>query len=210
MVLGADHRVDGLAVGEGQEGCLLAFHEFFDDDAAAGFAEGGIVHDLVDGIEGFFEGHGDDDAFASGEAVGFDDDWGALFLDVGAGFVGVGEDFVLGGRDAVLLHEILGEGLGAFDLGGELARAEGFDAGGVHGVDDAVRQRDFGADDDEVDGFVLGELDEGFVIADVDASDALGDVGHAGIAGDGVELGGFWRLGEFPGQGVLAAAGTDD
>ena len=163
----------------------------------------------MDGIECLVECHGDDDALAGGKAVGLDDDWGALLLDVVAGCFGIGEDFVLSCRDAVLLHEILGEGLGALDLGCEFARAKGLDAGLVHGIDDAIRQGDFRADDDEVDGLLLGELDEGFVVADVDVSDALGDISHARIARHSVELRCLRRLREFPGQRVLAATGTD-
>ena len=163
----------------------------------------------MDGIECLVECHGDDDALAGGKAVGLDDDWGALFLDVVAGCFGIGEDFVLGCRDAVLLHEVFGEGLGALDLGCEFARAKGLDAGLVHGIDDAIRQGDFRADDDEVDGLLLGELDEGFVVADVDVSDALGHISHARIARHSVELRCLRRLREFPGQRVLAATGTD-
>ena len=163
----------------------------------------------MDGVEGFVHRHGDDDALAGSEAVGLDDDWSALFLNVGAGLIGIGEDFVFGRRDAVFLHEVLRERLRALDFSGALRRAEGLDAGRVHRIDNTIRQRHFRTDDDEVDVFFFGELDEIVVIRDGNAFDALGDVLHARIARYGIELRGFWRLREFPGQRVLTSARTD-
>ena len=39
MILGADERNDGFAVGERENGRLFAFEEFFDNDAVSGFPE---------------------------------------------------------------------------------------------------------------------------------------------------------------------------
>ena len=53
------------------------------------------------------------------------------------------------------------------------------------------------------------EADDGSVVGDVEG-DELGDLGDAGIARRGVELGQPRRLGQLPGQRVLAPAGADE
>ena len=84
-------------------------------------------------------------------------------------------------------HELLGERLGGLDLGGGAGRSEDGQAGGAEAVDDAGRERRFGADDGEVDGAVaaraLERVDVERVIGTHSPSSAM-----PGIARRGDEL----------------------
>ena len=102
-----------------------------------------------------------------------------------AGRVGVVEDAELGGRHVGMAHELLGEDLAGFELGRLLRRAEDAQPGLLEGVDDALRQRLFRADDGQADLFLLGEADQGVEVVDVDGDvDAV--LGGAGVAGGAV------------------------
>jgi hypothetical protein len=147
--------------------------------------------------------------FAGCQAVSFDDDWRAFLTDVGTGRLGIGEDFIFRRRDAIFLHESLGECLGPLDLRCQLGRAKRLDANGIQGIDHAIGQWHFRADDGQVDFLCFGKVDDGCIVGDGDATDALSDSGHARIARDGIEFRGFRGLGQFPGQGVFTAAGAD-
>ena len=104
---------------------------------------------------------------------------------------------------------MLREYLGGFEAGAVGFGTVGGDAGGEEGIDEAEGERDFGADDDEVDFLGLGEGDEtGDVVGgDGEAGDVLGDAGVAGGGDDaGVRGGGEEGFNE----GVFAATGADD
>jgi hypothetical protein len=74
---------DVLAVDHDDEAGFLAVEKFLDDDAGACIAQLVAGQHVVDGGVRFFRRHGDDDALAGGQAVGLDDDGGALAVDVG-------------------------------------------------------------------------------------------------------------------------------
>ena len=56
--------------------------KFFDDDAGAGFAEGFVPHDLIDGGHGIRRAIANGHAFPLGQAGGFDHHRLILHLDV--------------------------------------------------------------------------------------------------------------------------------
>ena len=93
---------------------------------------------------------GDRDAFAGSQAVGLDDDRNRLPVEIGERGSLVLEAAVGGGRDAELGAEVLGEALGAFELGRGLGRAERLDAGSGQIVGEAGHQRRLRPDHDEV------------------------------------------------------------
>ena len=93
-----------------------------------------VLHHLPHGLFRLLHGGGHHHALAQGQAVGLDHDGGTLPADIGQGGVQIGEGLVLGGGDVILLHQGLGEGLAGLDDGGVGVRAEGGDAGGLHGV----------------------------------------------------------------------------
>ena len=72
MVLRRGHEPGGLAVAEREAGGLGARHVGFDDAGVARGAEGFGGHDLIDGVDGFLGGGGEEDPLAGGEAGGFD------------------------------------------------------------------------------------------------------------------------------------------
>jgi hypothetical protein len=113
---------------------------------------------IVDGGVRFVERHRHHHALAGGQAVGLDDDRRALGVDVGVGRGGVGEGLVLRGRDVVADQELLGEVLGAFELGGGLGRPEDRQAGGAEGIDHAGGERRLGADHGEAICSRFGEV----------------------------------------------------
>ena len=109
------------------------------------------------------------------------------------------------------LQEFLGEGLGAFELRGGLARSEAAQAGGREGVDHADHQRRLGTDDGEPDLFGLGQRHQaGDVLGgDVDVAHArLG--GGAAVAGRDQHFGNLRRLRALPRERMFAPAGTHD
>lgn len=175
----------------------------------AGGAEAVSFEHVADGGLGFGESGGDDDAFAGGEAVGFDDDRNRARAKVGERGGDFGEEGGGSGGNFVLQQDLLRENLGGFE-----ASAVGFgtvngDAGCEEFVGEAEGERDFGADDDEVDFLALGEGDEaGDVVGgDGEAGDVLGD---AGVAGSGDDAGLRGGGEESFDEGVFAATGADD
>jgi len=184
------------------------YEEILDHDAGAGIAQLVAGQHVVDGGVGFVECHGDDDALAGGQAVGLDDDRGALLVDVGMGRGGIGEGLETGGRDVVASHEALGEILGGFKLRGFLGRAENLQAAGAEDIDHAGRQRRLGADQRQVNLVLLGEISQGFRVGDVQVFQLV-LARRAGVAGGNINLLQAGRLRQAPGHGVLAAAGTD-
>ena len=81
--------------------------------------------------------------------------------------------------------------------------AEGLDAGAPQAVDDARDQRRLGADDDQIDGFALGEADDALDVVGRDR-EAFGEGRDPGVAGGGIELAAAARLGDGPAQGMFA------
>src|SRR5207247_1329635 len=100
---------------------------------------------------GGLEIFGDDDAFAAGKAVGFDDNWRSMACDERLCGCRIAEAAVGRCRDLRAHAEILGEGLRRLDRGGRGARTEGSDPFGFECVDEPQYERRFRADDDEID-----------------------------------------------------------
>ena len=78
MILGDGHGPEFGAAYEAHEGEFLAFEEVFDNDFGAGCAEAMVDEDVVEGVDGGIDVHGDGDTLACGETVGFDDDRRAI------------------------------------------------------------------------------------------------------------------------------------
>ncbi len=129
---------------------------------------------------------------------------------VGQGRLDFGEVLVVGSGDLVAGQEVLGEGLGAFQLGGGGGRAEDVQAARAEQVDHALHQRRFRADDGQLD-VLLGEVGQLLDGQHVDGHVfTLGFGGGAGVARGNEDLLDALVLRHFPGQGVLAAAAADD
>ena len=213
VVLAGGERERVFAVGHDDEAGFLAFHELLDDDARAclGVLHSHLVveqHHVDRGVR-LVGRHRHHHALARGEAVGLDHDRRGLGVDVGVRLGRIRERAVLRGRDVVADEELLGEVLGALELGGGLGRAEDRQAGGAEGIDHAGGQRGLGADHGEGDLLAPGQLDQHLDVGDRHVLQQLLGSG-AGVARRDQHAGNLGRLGEFPGQRVFAAAGTDD
>ena len=106
MVLGRNHRQDGLAIGEAKDGNLLASHEFLNNHPAACAAKCLVTHDFINGTKSLIQRHGNDNALACCQAVSLDNDRRTLCPDICLGCLCLGKYLILGSRDIVLLHEI--------------------------------------------------------------------------------------------------------
>mmetsp|Transcript_5856 Transcript_5856/g.23004 ORF Transcript_5856/g.23004 Transcript_5856/m.23004 type:complete len:376 (+) Transcript_5856:1309-2436(+) len=215
VVLAGGQRDDVLTVAHDDEAGLLAGEEVLDDDARAagvvGHAELVVFEDPRDRLVGLIQGHRDDDALASRQAVGLDDDGRTAAVDVGMGRCRVGEGLVGRGRDAVALHEVLGEGLGAFELGGGLGRAEDAQAACAELVDHARRQRRFRADHGQRDLVLGGKIGQRLDVRRRDGHVAQPLIPRgAAVAWRDEDLADPLALCQLPGQGMFTAAVADD
>src|SRR5215831_14993642 len=119
------------------------------------------------------------------------------------------EALVGGGRNVIGLTQILGEALGAFELRGRAARAEGLDAGRGEIVDDAGAERRLGADHDQIDVLRLAERDHRRVVGDIERHQ-LAVAGDAGVARRAKEPLDQRTRRELPGERVLASAQAEE
>jgi len=90
---------------------------------AAGGAEFAAGEHVAHGGFGLGEGLGDDDAFAGGETIGFDDDGNRARAQVGEGGIDLAEERGGRGRNLVLQQNLLRENFGGFEAGAVGARA---------------------------------------------------------------------------------------
>ena len=102
---------------------LLTFKETLHHDPRTRVAKLVIGEHVVDGRLGLMQCHGNDHAFACGEAVGLDDDRRSLFPDIAERGLYFGKHGVGGRGDVVSREEVLGKGLTALKLSGAGCRS---------------------------------------------------------------------------------------
>ena len=127
----------------------------------------GAAEDHVDGGQRLFNAHGDDDALARRQPIRLHDDGGAALAHIGLGGFGRAETLVIGGGDGELRAEILGEALGALELGGGLRWPEGEDARRLQIIHQPRHQRRLRPHDHEADLHELAEIHDGAVIGHI-------------------------------------------
>jgi hypothetical protein len=187
-VLGRRKRSRMRAVAEREDGYLFALEQFLDHDVAAECgdrAQTCIERGLV---------AADEDAFPCGETVRLDNARRPR------------DGQCLGGRNAGCPHDVLGELFRAFDARCCGARAEDRHACVSKLVCDAGDERRFGTDDDQVDFEGACEHEQSLPVLCTDRMTAGAEAGDAGVPGGGVQLVKRRRLGQFPGERVLASA----
>ena len=192
-------RVDRRAVGDREQRHLGAVEELLDHHP---LALRGVGRGRVPVV-------GHHDALAGGEAVVLDDVRRAEGVEGGGDLGRRRADVRRRGRHPGRGHHVLGERLGALELGGLAGRAEAADPAVAHGVGDARDQRRLGTDDDEVGAERLGQVGDGGTVQRVDVVQR-GERRDARVAGRGVHLGDRRIAGEGERERVLAAAGADD
>ena len=206
VILGGGQRHQRLAVGQGQQRALRPLHHLLDHDGGARLAKR-AREALVDALERFLGGLGDNDALASSQAVGLDHDGSADLAHVGRARLLVGEAAVGGGGHAGTLHDLLGKLLGALHLGGLAVGAKRRDASGAHRVGDARNQRGLRANDHKAN--VMPRSPGGNALGRLRVKVChLGGGVHAAVAGSDPHLAGARGLRQLGQKRVLAPTGT--
>ena len=210
VVHARDHRLDGLAVAEGQNADLGAGQELLDDHMVAGRAELFVQHDLLDAVGGLLLILADQHALAQRQTVRLDDDGVfALGFDVVHDLLGVVKRLIFGRRDAVFLHQVLAEHLTGLNAGRGLVGTECRDAHSGQRIDHAQRQRVVLGDDDIVKGFFLGKFDHGVHVGGRDGL-AVGVIADAAVAGRTPDLGAVGAFFQRADDGVFTPAAADN
>ena len=187
VVHAGDHWDDGFSVGEREHRDFGTFEVFFDHDLIAAVTELFLLHHLPHGPEGLLPGLGDDDALAEGKPVGLDHSGDGGRFQIAQSLFHVGEDLIARCRNAVLLHQILGEDLAAFNDRRLAAGTETRDPGVFQRVDTAQNQGIVRRHHGIVNFVGYGKGDNGRDILGADRH-AFGILRHAAVAGQGVDL----------------------
>ena len=199
-----------LAVANHEDGGFFAVHEFFDHDRLAGFTEDGLVTEhFFDSVVRFLVGHADDGALARSEARRLHHDRSRVFGKELLGGGEIGEGLEGGRRHVVLLHDILAKGLGAFERGSSRSRAESAQPATAEFIYHAGDQRNFGADDREVNLFGHGEVGDSLRVGHIHRH-ALAEVSHARVARSAHESVAQRRLLDCKSDGMFATTATND
>jgi hypothetical protein len=130
-------------------------------------------------------------------------------FDKGDGGLEGGKGPAFGGGNGGVAHHFLGEGLVGFQGGSRLGGSKGLDSLFFQGIDQAEGQRVFRADDHEVCLKLLGGFYQGRDVVGLDGQ-KVAEGGHARVARGDEESRAAGRLFDFPGEGMFAAAGTDE
>ena len=115
VVLGARKGLRPFAVAEREERHLFAVEKFLNDDGSAGGAETAAKH-RSDGVLRLLQLHGDNDAFARSQAIGFDDDRRALGANKGERRLHSIESAIGGRRYSEFSAKVLREPFGPLEL----------------------------------------------------------------------------------------------
>ena len=197
----------GLAIAQREDGDFLAGHELLDHQGLGRFAElarqEGV--DLGFRLGAILQDH---HTLAGGQTVGLEHIGRLDAVEEGLRFGRIGESAIAGGGHFVAGVEILGIGLGRFQPCRQARRAESGDTGLAQPVGQAVAQRVFRADNDQVRLDLPGQFDKAVNIGHraVMTGRQLAD----GIAARyGVQGRQERALRDLPGQRVFAAARTD-
>ena len=211
MILGRTERQRACAVAQHEKRRFAADEQLFDDDAVAGMAEPLVGHHAVHFRFGVAQVRRNDDAFAGSQAVGLEHDRErelAALEDRDRLRCRIARS-VSRGRHVVAVHELLGEDLARLEPGGALHRSEQQIAARLERIRDPATQRQFGADNREIDLFAAHDLGDGTRIRRIDGN-AARDAADAGISGSTNDLGNGAFGGQFPRQSVFAPPAADN
>ena len=166
VILGRGQCQNSLAIGDRQDAHLGAFESLLDHHVRARFTEFVFATDSVNRFERVFSSRADDDPFAAGQSIRFDDQRRLLLFIWIAGFdvphraIGIPKRLVVGRWHVGLSQQELREDLASFQLGCGLARTKSSDLFLGQRIDNSKGQWAFRADDDQVDFVFLGKRDD--------------------------------------------------
>ena len=189
-VLRRGERHDALPVGEREDGHLLAGEELLDHDRP--WKRRRRTKPVVELLGRLADEH----ALPGRETVHLDD----------AGSPRNRQR--LGGRDAGRGHDVLREALRALDPRRRASRAEDGDAVSAQLVGDPRDERRLRADHGEVDVEAAREAEQSLAVLGADRM-AVAEPGDSGVARRGVQRRQPRRLGELPGERMLASTRAD-
>ena len=207
VVLRGAERNDILAVGDREEARFLAGQKFLDHHFRPGLAKAAVEH-VADRRLGFVAGFGDDHALAGGQTIGLDHHRNGKSVERGQRIRRAGCPDIAGGRDMGAGAQVLGKAFRAFQLRRCLVRPEHENLRDAQAFGEAIDQRRFRPDHDQIDVMLAAEQDHRAVIGDVQR-DQFGMLGNAGIAGSSIEFLERRGLRQLPRQGMFAATRTD-
>ena len=147
-------------IGHNNETCFLANQEFLDDHPMSCRPKGMTAEHVFNGLNGFSLAGRHHDPLAGGEAIGFDDNRGALLLDVSDRWGDLGETLVSGRRNVVSGHKVFTKGFRSFELGGQSAGPKTGESRLAEGIDNAKDQWDLRSDDGQINLLVLGKVEK--------------------------------------------------
>ena len=208
VVLGAPEQQGLLSIAQGEQRAFLAVHELLDHDAGAGRAEPAAQHSLDLGLSVRAVG-ADGHALAGGQTVGLDDIGGTEGVQRRLGVRDRLMDAVARRGDAVPRQERLGEGLGRLQLRGLGRGSETGDARRGQTVGQAGGQRHLRPHHHQIGADFAGQGRQPLGVVGLDGA-KLAQLLDARIAGRGDQAFDQRRLGDLPGQGVFAAARSDE
>ncbi len=167
-----------------------------------------VSHHIVQGIQRFILGHGHHDPFAGSQSVGLNHDGSAFFFHKGTGIRQVVTDFEEGSGHPILLHQFLGEDLGAFDFrcfgtGSEDGQSPGFEH-----IHDACHQGSFRPHHGQVDIMLFRPVCQAIQIRNIQVH-TFCQVFHARVPWSCIDFRHTLALGQLPDQGMLPAAAPD-
>ena len=168
------------------------------------------VEAAAHGVLRHLDGVGDHDALARSQAIGLHDDGSAQLVHVRKRRLQLGEASVASRGDAVGLHELLAVRLAALELRTLRIGAEDRHAGFAQHVGHARHQRRFRADDHQVDGVALHELQDGLAVLGVQALHVLRDGVRPAVARGRIQVVGTGGFRQGPRNGVLTAAAAQN
>ena len=152
----------------------------------------------IDRLVRFLLCHGDDNAFAGGKPVGFDNNRSSVRGDVRVCLCHILKRGVLGCRNLVALHEGFGKVLGTFQLRRFSCGSENREIFRPKDIDDAFGKRCFGTDDRQGDVLFGGKVRQGLNVGNREIF--KGRIGiRTGIARGYVNPGNVLALSQAPG-----------
>jgi len=147
---------------------------------------------------------GDQHPLTGGKAIMFDHIGRTEFVESGCQLGGSPADAIARGGHPGLGHDLLGERLGTFQLGGGRARAEAGNALGPHRVGDAGNQGRLRPDDHEIRADLVGQGTDSLGVARIDR--VIGaDRRRAGVTGGDVHRLNRRIMRDGQGQGMLSS-----
>ena len=196
------------AIRQRQKRGLFAAQKLFNHHLVAGLAKLPLAHDGGDCGLGFGLGGAQQNAFSSRKTIGLDHNRRSDFFDITAGFVRVTKYTKGRGRYALLLHEFLGKGFAAFELGRGPVRAKHAQPPRLKPIDNSEAQRQLRADHRQPDPFFFGKRTQPINIVRGQRN-RFGVLGSPGITRCTVDFRDARTLANLPHQGVFPAAAAN-